>query len=119
MSLVEPSGPWTELLERGREPFNRGDYFAAHERWEEGWRETRGADRVVMQGLIQIAAGLHQLQRSRVRPATSLLRKGLAKLGTGPALREEPRLGALTAKVASVIESLTTSGTADLESMKL
>ena len=41
-----------------------------------------------MQGLIQIAAALHHLQRGRPRPAARLLAKSLEKLARcSPALR--------------------------------
>ncbi len=70
-------------LAQGKAAFNRGEYFQAHELWEEAWRELDGVERVVVQGLIQIAAGLHHLQQERPRPAAGLLRKGLAKLSPG------------------------------------
>ncbi len=70
----------SDQLERGRAAFNRGDYFSAHELWEDVWRRVAGDERVFLQGLIQIAAGLHHLQQHRRQPAVSLLRKGLEKL---------------------------------------
>jgi predicted metal-dependent hydrolase len=65
--------------------FNRGDFFEAHERWEDVWRLLPGPDRGFVQGLIQIAAGLHHLQNARPSPAASLLRKGSNRLSRGPA----------------------------------
>ena len=71
----------SEQLEPGRAAFNRGEYFLAHELWEEVWRQVADADRrLYVQGLIQIAAGLHHLQQHRAGPAVGLLRKGLEKL---------------------------------------
>ena len=70
-----------EQLEPGRAAFNRGEYFLAHELWEEVWREVDDAERrLYVQGLIQIAAGLHHLQQHRPAPAAGLLRKGLEKV---------------------------------------
>ena len=61
--------------------FNRGEYFLAHELWEEVWREVDDDERrLYVQGLIQIAAGLHHLQQDRPGPGAGLLRKGLEKL---------------------------------------
>ena len=74
----------SERFEQGRAAFNRGEYFLAHERWEEVWREDGDAEkRIHLQGLIQIAAGLHHLQQRRKGPAAGLLRKGLAKVARG------------------------------------
>ena len=71
----------TQELEPGRAAFNRGDYFLAHELWEEVWREVGDAQqRIFLQGLIQLAAGLHHLQQRRAGPASGLLRKGLEKV---------------------------------------
>lgn len=67
-------------LEAGRAAFNRGEYFEAHELWEEMWQGLDGVERIHVQGLIQIAAGLHHLQQRRPRPAAGLLRKGLRKI---------------------------------------
>jgi hypothetical protein len=36
-----------------------------------------------VQGLIQIAAGLHHLEQRRPQPAAGLLRKGLEKISQG------------------------------------
>lgn len=38
--------------------FNRGDFFEAHEVWEDLWMETSGPDKKFYQGLIQAAVGL-------------------------------------------------------------
>jgi predicted metal-dependent hydrolase len=74
-----------QQLEPGRAAFNRGEYFLAHELWEEVWRRIDDAERrLYVQGLIQIAAGLHHLQRHRAGPAAGLLRKGLEKLARRP-----------------------------------
>jgi hypothetical protein len=103
-----------ERMEPGRLAFNRGDYFLAHELWEEIWREVRDAGRrLYVQGLIQIAAGLHHLQERRSRPAAALLRKGLEKLSRGQA--DPPThlsVDLLTAEVARLLVELDTLGTA-------
>jgi predicted metal-dependent hydrolase len=75
----------SEQLEPGRAAFNRGEYFLAHELWEEVWHQIDDAERrLSVQGLIQIAAGLHHLQQRRARPAAGLLRKGLEKISKRP-----------------------------------
>lgn len=80
MTATARPGAWRERLEQGRAAFNRGEFFEAHDLWEEAWRELEGAERVLVQGLIQIAAGLHHLQHGRRGPAARLLGKGVGKL---------------------------------------
>jgi uncharacterized protein len=52
-----------ERLARGRELFNSGLYFEAHEAWEDVWRVEAGPVRLILHGLIQVAAGLHKATR--------------------------------------------------------
>ena len=40
--------------------FNQGRFFEAHEAWEEIWRSTTPEPKNLFQGLIQVAAALHQ-----------------------------------------------------------
>src|SRR3954454_1209332 len=40
--------------------FNQGRFFEAHEAWEEIWRSTTPEPKDLFQGLIQVAAALHQ-----------------------------------------------------------
>ena len=82
-ALTDPVAPPTSLdarLQPGRAAFNRGAFFEAHELWEDVWRDLAGDQRNLVQGLIQIAAGLHHLQRGRQRPAARLLARGVQKI---------------------------------------
>ena len=105
------TGELAECFERGRAAFNRGEYFQAHELWEEVWRDLAGVERILMQGLIQIAAGLHHLREHRPRPAAGLLRKGLDKVSRGTfAPPVDLRVGALARDVARLLDNLEASG---------
>jgi predicted metal-dependent hydrolase len=87
---AEPEIRASQALAAGREAFNKGQFFAAHELWEDAWGAAAGAPRTAMQGLIQIAAGLHHLQQDRIGPAARLLDKGARKLRlAAPDLRVE------------------------------
>jgi predicted metal-dependent hydrolase len=52
--------------------FNRGDYFEAHEVWEELWMESAGPEKRFYQGLIQAAVGLCHFCNGNVRGAVKL-----------------------------------------------
>lgn len=83
--MSEPPSPFDRLrqvewIRQGQVAFNRGEFFVAHERWEEVWQELKGTERLAVQGLIQIAAGLHHLKEGRSDPAARLLEKGVTKL---------------------------------------
>jgi predicted metal-dependent hydrolase len=68
------------MLERGVDLFNRRMFYEAHDVWEDAWREESGDTRVMLQGLIQIAAGFVKLQRGKPAGTVELLEKGAEKL---------------------------------------
>lgn len=69
------------LFLRGIELFNHGEYFEAHETWEEIWRSTTPEPRDLFQGLIQVAVGLYHFQvRKRPDVARRVLAKGRRRL---------------------------------------
>ena len=47
-------------LENGAALYARGEYFEAHEAWEELWLSLDGEPRLFVQGLIQVAAACHK-----------------------------------------------------------
>lgn len=73
------------LMEAGRQAFNAGQFYEAHEHWEEVWLELEDPDHRWVQGLIQIATALHKLHDGHARPASMLFAKALAKLADAPA----------------------------------
>lgn len=63
MRVLHPEispGERARLFREGIDLFNRGRFFAAHEAWEEIWRSTTPEPKGLFQGLIQVAAALHQ-----------------------------------------------------------
>jgi predicted metal-dependent hydrolase len=74
-----------DLFARGIAQFNRGEFFASHETWEEIWLAALEPDKTFLQGIIQVAAALHHYTRGNLAGAESLLRVGLKKLEQFPA----------------------------------
>jgi predicted metal-dependent hydrolase len=60
--------------------FNRGDWYACHDGFEELWHETQGYSRRALQGILQIAVAHLHLERGNCRGATVLLGEGLGRL---------------------------------------
>jgi uncharacterized protein len=69
-----------ECLGRGVELFNRQEFYEAHEVWEEAWAEELGDERLLLQGLIQVAAGFYKLQVGAPQGTVKLLEQGARKL---------------------------------------
>lgn len=76
-----------DIVRPGAELFDAGRFFEAHEAWEAHWLvEKDEPTRLLLQGLIQIAAAFHKLiDKQAPAPAASLFAKGLAKLDACPA----------------------------------
>ncbi len=82
----------------------KGEYFDAHEELEAFWMKAAGEEKVLLQGLIQVAAGLHRL---RLDPAKTdgafyLLDRGLQKLKKTGALLETAGLATLETKLKKI-----------------
>ncbi|MFO0847447.1 MAG: DUF309 domain-containing protein [Gemmataceae bacterium] len=69
----------------GVERFNAGDYFAAHEVWEELWRDCRAADRRFYHSLIQAAVAIYHAERGNRTGAERLREAGREKAAGYPA----------------------------------
>jgi predicted metal-dependent hydrolase len=68
-------------VSRGTRLFNRGRYLAAQELWEVAWREAPPEDRALLEGLVQLAAGLHlRTRRGATRGAVHLLSQAMVML---------------------------------------
>lgn len=72
-------------LESGIRLFNAHHFWHAHEKWEELWLKSAGDEKRFLQGLIQLAAAYHHVQRGTLRGAGRLFDAALAKLEPFPA----------------------------------
>lgn len=60
--------------------FNKGDWYACHDGFEELWLETVGPMRTVLQGILQVAVAHLHLERGNRRGAMILLGEGVGRL---------------------------------------
>jgi len=79
-------GAWVLQLEKGLAAYRAGEFFEAHEEWEEIWRdEPEGDRRQALQGLIQVAAAMYKiLGQGKPVPAARLLGRALLRLKLAP-----------------------------------
>jgi predicted metal-dependent hydrolase len=72
------------LLEDGIILFNSGQYYEAHEIWEDLWRLTpAGPLKACYQGLIQAAVGMYHLSNLNEVGGASQLHKSIRNLEAG------------------------------------
>ncbi len=71
-------------LVAGIELFNAQKYWHAHEAWERMWLVAEGDKKTFLQGLIQLAAAYHHVQRGTFRGAIRLFDAALSKIAATP-----------------------------------
>lgn len=92
--------------QRGLELFNRGEFFDAHEVLEDVWRAAPVEEKKFLQGLIQVAVGLHHYSRGNLVGARSLLARAHRNLKTYPARHDGVDLAGLRMHVEQWIKAL-------------
>ncbi len=86
----------------GREHFNAGRFFPAHEAWETAWKQARDtSDAEFFKGLSQLGAGYVHLLRGNPHGALTLLRRAASRVGRYPS----GHLGVDTKAVAAAAEA--------------
>jgi predicted metal-dependent hydrolase len=94
------------LFRKGLSAFNSGQFYEAHEHWEEVWLETPNPEKAFLQGLIQIAAAYHHHSRANRQGTQNLLIAGLAKIESFPVVHREINVEFLRAVVRRWVQVL-------------
>jgi len=77
---------WTQgALAEGLRLYDAGEFFAAHEAWESVWLPAPEPEKTFLQGLIQVTAAFHHLQRENRLGTSRLLQAALGRLERYPA----------------------------------
>ena len=83
---------WSEgALAEGLRLYDAGEFFTAHEAWESVWLRSPEPEKTFLQGLIQVTAAFHHLQRNNPLGAMLLLQAALRRLNRYP-----PRFGGIS-----------------------
>lgn len=78
---MDPAGDPPPAVRRGVRLFNRGRYMSAQQVWEEAWRDAEPSVRAFLEGLVQLAAGLHlRTRRGATKGAEHLLGQAMVTL---------------------------------------
>ncbi|MGH2674922.1 MAG: DUF309 domain-containing protein [Actinomycetota bacterium] len=73
--------PVEENHRLGKEHFDQGRFFPAHEAWETAWKQSkRTEDEEFFKGLSQLGAGYTHYRRGNAHGAHTLLRRGLSRI---------------------------------------
>jgi uncharacterized protein len=76
---------WTEgNLAEGLRLYHAGEFFTAHEAWEIVWLTSPEPEKTFLQGLIQVTAAFHHLERNNPLGTLLLLQAALRRLDRYP-----------------------------------
>lgn len=78
--MSEHSYAFPREVESGIMLINKGEYFRAHEILELAWKNEKGTQRPLYQGLVQVSVLLYHLHRGNKSGGVKLLQKALANL---------------------------------------
>lgn len=86
-------------LAEGVALFDSGRFFEAHEVWEEAWQLEHGPRRLLLQGLILVAAGWLKRDAGNARGAWTLFSRALERLEALPPACEGVDVGGLRPQI--------------------
>ena len=110
---------WNDL-ERGVKLFNAGNFWHAHEAWEDVWKRHEEDERLFFQGMIQLAAALHHsVNRSSYRGAVNNLDKSKVKLAVFVPRYAGIEVQPLLVSIEQIKEWLEQSGPKEFDSFNL
>ena len=76
---------WSEgALAEGLRLYQAGEFFTAHEAWETVWLASPEPEKTFLQGLIQVTAAFHHLDRDNRLGTVLLLQAALRRLDLYP-----------------------------------
>lgn len=100
--------PPEESLAWAQDLLDRGLAFNAHEVLEGAWKSCPAEERLLWQGLAQLAVGITHVQRGNVKGALTLLERAAERIGHDPTPApygiDAPGLVAHAGRLASVLE---------------
>jgi len=72
----------SEKLKAGILLFQEGNYFDAHDMWEEVWQDLSGHKRIFWQSLIQISVACYHIENGNRKGAEGMLEKASHKISS-------------------------------------
>ena len=99
---MDKSDKMSELFKRGLDEYDKGDYFEAHEAWEDLWSDYNFPDRKFVQGLIQLSVSFVHLGNGNLTGAKNLLKKCQQKFDDYNGILREINLSDLKSSIEAV-----------------
>ena len=95
----------THLIQ-GLQAFNRGNFYAAHEFFEDAWRETPGQAREFFRALLHLSGGYYRLTQDRPESALKFFQRSLHWISDFPSPYFHVDTSALRSQVELLINAI-------------
>lgn len=79
MSVKHTDNNEAEIFHEGIRQFNDGEWFEAHEVWEDIWHDASGQKKLFYQGLIQFTVTIEHIRRGNPRGVRAVYKTCLTK----------------------------------------
>jgi uncharacterized protein len=117
---AEQALPPDAALDLAQDLIDSGRAFSAHEVLEASWKAAPPAERLLWQGLAQVAVGITHAQRGNARGAVALLRRGGQRVaGYQAAAPYRIDAAQVVADAAAIAELIERDGLAAVPAQKL
>jgi len=73
-----------DKVKQGLKAFNQGNFYAAHDYFEDAWRATRHPNREFYRALLHLSGGYYRLTQNRPGAAQKFFQRSLHWLGHFP-----------------------------------
>jgi uncharacterized protein len=90
------------IVEQGLKALNQGEFYEAHEYFEDAWRDTPDESREFYRALLHISGGFYRLTQDRPTAAKKFFSRARHWLQAFP----NPHLGLETDKIRTNVERL-------------
>lgn len=94
------------LFHEGIELFNAGQWFEAHEAWEEIWHMASGPRKSFYQGLIQCAVTIEHMRRGNPRGVVNVFTSAQSKFEGLPPVYMGVPIARLLEAIAAMVEPI-------------
>ena len=103
-------------LGEGLQCYRAEEFFLAHEHWEIVWLASKEPEKSFLQGLIQMAAAFHHLQRNNPQGTRLLLQRARARLERYPEYFGGINISSLLKEIEEWLQALDAKGAAKVHS---
>jgi hypothetical protein len=103
--IIEKEFDKKESIRLARKLFNNEKYWKTHEVLEGTWKNTRGSERELLNGIILVAAALVHYQKGEPEICISIMKRALVKLKNSYGNYHDLNIDSLKREVTNIVKS--------------